>query len=193
MNESNEAWEIIQKARAYLARVENMDRWREPLLDYFSSLETEHRLQFLLLATVRWSCFLVFSNVRSDMIRAAEAVDVVQIKMILNDKKPRAHFMRVNSRSLADLFDNYVTNSSEDVFNKVLTIIGRISASLNGVRHPVTRNWTFFTTELFEIWTSIHDVKSDHGDRTKFALEMSNFYLENYASGAYRRDTGLSV
>jgi hypothetical protein len=193
VNESNEAWEIIEKARAYLARVENMDPWREPLLNYFSSLETDLRLQFLLLATVRWSCFLVVPNVRSDLIQAAERLDIVQIKMILNDKKPRTHFMRVNSQSLADLLETYVTRSSEDVFTRVLTIIGRISAGLNGVRHPVTRNWSFFTTEVFEIWASVHHVKSDHSDRSKFALEMGNFYLDNYSRESYPPKIGSSV
>lgn len=193
MNESNEAWEIIEKARDYLARVENMNPWREPLLNYFTSLETDLRLRFLLLATARWSCFLVFPNVRTDLIQAAGRLDVAQVKFILNDKTPRTQSMRVNSRSLADLLDTFATRSSRDVFDRVLTIVGRISADLNGVRHPVTRNWTFFTTEIFEIWKSVHDVKSDHGDRSKFAIELGNFYLDNYGGEAYRRDTGASV
>ena len=92
--------------------------------------------------------------------------------------------MRVNSRALANLIENYDKHTPPKMFDKVISIIGRISVDLNAHRHPITPNFTFFTTELYEIGTCIHDIKYEHDDRVKFANEMSEFYRSMYVISA---------
>jgi hypothetical protein len=180
MTVPDETLEIISKAKSYLLRAPTMRPWYGHLLQDFEALSMDQRREFLLLAALRWSAFLVLPEFRARLVKAIESVDWESIEAFLIEKKPRPQSMRVISRALANLIQNCDKHKAAKVFDQIISIVGRISADLNGHRHPITPNFAFFTMELYEICTSMHDIKYEHDDRMKFAREMSEFYCSKY-------------
>jgi hypothetical protein len=179
MSETNEALALIEVARAYLTEANYSRSWREPIIEDICRLEGDQITDFVTIQAIRWKHYLVLPSDVDDFGLALRESNLDRARSFLNTTRRMPHFMRVNARSMSRLLLPGLESNAKTA-EKLLEILGRISASLCSDRYPLNKNWPFFPMDVLEIWSSIALVKNNHPGRYEDAEEMAKFSLRHF-------------